>query len=335
MSLYGFNASKNPPTLTGTDASTSSSLTVNDLTITDKIYFKSPTNLDTDNLAFNMSIDQSTNNLIINTPSQSSIDFVQGSISGQSTIFNINPTSLNYNVGSSLKTLTYAELDNVSGSTSNLQAQINAILPTTVSVSVGSTTTLSAGSSATVTNSGTSTAAVFNFGIPQGIQGSTGATGATGAKGDKGDPGEVTTAAMNTAIALSAASTLAAANLYTDGVAAGIEIEIAGLGTDITTLNGEVATLQTQTENQSAVTGITTFAGQVNTGTLDADYINVTTSIAGIGKLNLISTAGSNLIQAPSTTINSSAGFGAVYLGNYTDTVFISGLPLSFYFGQW
>ena len=51
---------------------------------------------------------------------------------------------------------------------------------TSATVSVGTTTTLSAGSSATVTNSGSTSAAVFNFGIPQGIQ---------GLKGDKGDTG--------------------------------------------------------------------------------------------------------------------------------------------------
>ena len=41
------------------------------------------------------------------------------------------------------------------------------------SVSVGTTTTLPAGSSATVTNSGTSSAAVLNFGIPKGADGTT------------------------------------------------------------------------------------------------------------------------------------------------------------------
>lgn len=44
-------------------------------------------------------------------------------------------------------------------------------------IQVGSVTTLSAGSVATVINRGTSTAAIFDFGIPQGL------------KGDKGDPG--------------------------------------------------------------------------------------------------------------------------------------------------
>lgn len=44
-------------------------------------------------------------------------------------------------------------------------------------IAVGTTTTLSAGSSATVTNVGTSNAAVFNFGIPKGADGSGGGGG--------------------------------------------------------------------------------------------------------------------------------------------------------------
>jgi len=46
---------------------------------------------------------------------------------------------------------------------------------TAATIAVGTTTTLSAGSSATVSNAGTSSAAVFNFGIPQGIKGDAGA----------------------------------------------------------------------------------------------------------------------------------------------------------------
>ena len=38
-------------------------------------------------------------------------------------------------------------------------------------VDAGTTTTLAAGESATVTNVGTTSAAIFNFAIPQGIQG--------------------------------------------------------------------------------------------------------------------------------------------------------------------
>ena len=45
-------------------------------------------------------------------------------------------------------------------------------------VDAGTTTTLAAGQSATVTNIGTTSAAIFNFAIPQGIQGLTGANGA-------------------------------------------------------------------------------------------------------------------------------------------------------------
>ena len=54
---------------------------------------------------------------------------------------------------------------------------------TAATVAVGSTTTLTPGSAATVTNSGTNAAAVFNFGVPQGLTGATGATGATGPAG--------------------------------------------------------------------------------------------------------------------------------------------------------
>ena len=54
---------------------------------------------------------------------------------------------------------------------------------TAATVAVGSTTTLTPGSAATVTNSGTTAAAVFNFGVPQGLTGATGATGATGPAG--------------------------------------------------------------------------------------------------------------------------------------------------------
>ena len=54
-------------------------------------------------------------------------------------------------------------------------------------IAVGTTTTLTSGSSATVTNVGTSSAAVFNFGIPRGANGSGdgdgGADGADGADG--------------------------------------------------------------------------------------------------------------------------------------------------------
>lgn len=48
-------------------------------------------------------------------------------------------------------------------------------------IAAGTTSTLAAGLPATVTNSGTSSAAVFQFGIPQGVQGVTGVTGPTGA----------------------------------------------------------------------------------------------------------------------------------------------------------
>ena len=56
-------------------------------------------------------------------------------------------------------------------------------------IAVGTTTTLSAGSNATVNNSGTSSDAIFNFGIPQGIQGIQGIQGVQGIQGPTGATG--------------------------------------------------------------------------------------------------------------------------------------------------
>ena len=507
MSLFGFNASKNPPTLTGSEDGTISSATINDLTVTDKLYFKQLTNNAIGNSAFNMSVDPTTENLTINTPSASSINFVQGGLAGQSTIFNINPTSLNYNVGSTLKTLPYSQLDNISGSTSNIQTQINNIssslgisywgtfwcsdtittagggtptnayltyydangngfnfadqigstpnynsvqvdnegfysmslqlrgahtitsteqfrgflylngsiinettcyntLPAANSVftetynsivinwnmklnvgdkispmwgaytsnvylqsdspnqpsvlftiqqitnttqgpkgdkgntgdaatvAVGSVTTLPSTNSAYVTNSGTSSAAVFQFGIPQGIQGVQGPKGDKGDKGDTPDLSNYATHAEVITVSGAAATTAgvaatAASNAYTNTVAAGLEGEIGAN-------SASISALQVKTQNQTAVPSATTFSGSVGAGSLNVDYINLTTTLSGIGKLNLSSTTGSNLIQAPSTTINSYGGAGGVYLGGYTDTVYVNGFPFSTYFAsQW
>lgn len=58
-------------------------------------------------------------------------------------------------------------------------------------VAVGTTSTLPAGANATVTNTGSSAAAVFNFGIPRGLQGEPGTGGGDGGGvGPQGPPGE-------------------------------------------------------------------------------------------------------------------------------------------------
>ena len=54
---------------------------------------------------------------------------------------------------------------------------------TAATIVVGSVITVPSGQPATVTNAGTPSAAVFNFGLPQGVTGATGATGATGPAG--------------------------------------------------------------------------------------------------------------------------------------------------------
>ena len=176
---------------------------------------------------------------------------------------------------------------------------------------------------------------------PQGIQGGQGPTGHTGPQGPRGPAGGgVTETEMALAIATASAATLTAANAYTDTIAAGLETEILANGTAI-------SALEAKTINQSAVAGVSTdFVGAVvcdeitatdgDIGTLAVVDINMTGTMAGVGKLNLSSVAGAHLIQAPSITLNSSAGLGGVYLGNFTDTVYINGFPLSFWIGgQW
>jgi len=128
MSLFGFNASKNPPTLTNTESATFTTATVQDLTITDRIYFQQPNYALTGNLAFNLYVDPVSDNLTINSPQFSSIIFQIGTDATHSeSLFQINPTSIQFNVGSIYQTLTYSELWTLDGATSNIQTQINAI----------------------------------------------------------------------------------------------------------------------------------------------------------------------------------------------------------------
>jgi hypothetical protein len=114
-----------------------------------------------------------------------------------------------------------------------------------------------------------------------------------------------------------------------------------------TALSGRITAVETKTANQSALAGVSTsFAGEViadsctiTTGdfdTLNSVNQNITGTISGLGKLNLSSTAGAHLVQAPSITLNSVGGAGAVYLGNFTDTVYLQGFSLaSLLYSQW
>jgi hypothetical protein len=61
---------------------------------------------------------------------------------------------------------------------------------TAATIAVGTVTTGAAGSQATVTNAGSDSAAVFDFTIPQGLQGETGPVGPTGDTGPQGETGE-------------------------------------------------------------------------------------------------------------------------------------------------
>ena len=70
-------------------------------------------------------------------------------------------------------------VDLVEGATKKaLKSELKGDKGDAATVDAGTTTTLAAGQSATVTNVGNTAAAIFNFAIPQGIQGVTGADGA-------------------------------------------------------------------------------------------------------------------------------------------------------------
>lgn len=68
-------------------------------------------------------------------------------------------------------------------------AYVDSGIDASITMSVGTVRTLEAGQPATVTNSGTSTDAIFNFGIPQGIQGIQGPQGERGIQGEQGIQG--------------------------------------------------------------------------------------------------------------------------------------------------
>jgi hypothetical protein len=120
-----------------------------------------------------------------------------------------------------------------------------------------------------------------------------------------------------------------------------------------TTLNattGNIPTVNSTTTNATDVNtttlnSTTTNATTGNITTVSATDINLTNSMAGTGQLNLNATAltaahnlqaGTSVtIRAPSTSLTSIAGGGIVNLGYLTDQVFISGIPITYYFGQW
>jgi hypothetical protein len=177
---------------------------------------------------------------------------------------------------------------------------------------------------------------------PTGPQGQQGPTGPQGQQGHTGPQGEVTQAQMTAAIAASATATLVAAAIaataYTDLVASGLQLEIDAISTAVGNNTTDITTLQEKTVNQTASAGVsTTFAGAVNTDSIDTDNIALAVSLSGVGKINLSSTTGAHTIYAPSTTISSVSGVGgAVYLGGALDTVYINGFSLAFWVGgQW
>jgi hypothetical protein len=176
-------------------------------------------------------------------------------------------------------------------------------------ISVGSTTTLAPGSNATVTDTTTInptyTEHVLAFGIPAGATGSTGATGSAGAtgatgaqgpkgdKGDTGDDGPIALAALALATTAEATAVAAAAAIIvTNGV-------VSSQGAAITTLEGQVGTLQG--EMTTANSNITLLEQKTQLQSYDA--LNLRTAFTNDLQLNGTATyRGAQIITTGSGT---------------------------------
>jgi len=179
---------------------------------------------------------------------------------------------------------------------------------------------------------------------PTGTQGPQGPTGHTGPQGPSQDlSGYVTQVEYGIFTAATIASLAALATKTQNLNSVPLISTFAGevIATNFTaTVGVEAPTVTTTDLNAITVDATTVNSTDVNStnaniDTLDIVDINITGTIAGIGKLNLSSVAGAHVIQAPSITLNSSAGLGVVTVGGLTDSVLLQGIPLSFYFGQW
>lgn len=145
---------------------------------------------------------------------------------------------------------------------------------------------------------------------------------------------------------------------------------VAGLSSDVTAINGDITTIQDQVQNITATPAETNIYGNISTTSIALNSVNAKTTNLGINAAGDILMDGGNSIQltapyidafgsfrtnyigsttslsvnastaitceAPTVTLQSPAGFGAVNIGGLTDQVYLSGLPVSLIFwGQW
>ena len=231
---------------------------------------------------------------------------------------------------------------------------------TAATIAVGTTTTLSAGSSASVVNTGSSSNAVFNFGIPQGIQGIQGIqgvkgdTGNTGATGATGTAATIAVGSTNTLGAGSAAvvtnSGTSSAAIFNFGIPQGIKGDTGANGTNgagVAT-GGTTGQVLAKTSNTDYATGWTTpTVGTVTSvAATSGTGISVTGSpITSSGTLNITNTAPDQVVSLtgsgsttvtgtyPNFTINSSGGGGSgtvTSVGLSAPSIFtVSGSPVT------
>ena len=144
-------------------------------------------------------------------------------------------------------------------------------------VDVGTTTTGAAGSNASVTNSGTTSAAIFDFTIPQGANGTDGAPGQDGTDGTDGTDGVTPDVSVGTTTTGAAGTDASVTNTGTAPnvvlnftIPRGADGTGAGTVTEVQAGNGINVADGTSTPTVSAVAGD-------NTITVDGDGIKVNT----------------------------------------------------------
>ena len=249
-------------------------------------------------------------------------------------------------------------IQGVKGDTGNTGA--TGATGTAATIAVGSTNTLGAGSAAVVTNSGTSSSAIFNFGIPQGIQGETGATGATGAKGDKGDTGAgVATGGTTGQVLAKASNTNYDTTWVNQSVGTGTVTSVSLSAPSFFTVSGNPVTTSgtlaltysgTALPVANGGTGVTVSSGansvvlrdsnqNITANALDDAYTNVAASgtqitlTTGSARRYTITGSGGQVIKLPdATTLTNGTIFqfdnnqssGAITVNNNSNTLVVS-----------
>lgn len=263
--------------------------------------------------------------------------------------------------------ITPQSLSYVSGATSNIQAQLNSLILQTIGISYNSgTDTTTIDNNVVISNSKNLYIQVSNGdSVPLGSyidqqvaiaysHASDGISQAQAAQNTANNAQNTANNANNTANgALSLASGASAAVAGLSGVVAQNSTDIAALGSALAITDGNVAVLETKTQNLNAVPSISTFTGQIITGdttinplsiltpTLDAETSVITPVISSNTATLTLTPAVQNLngstvnIGASASAINiGTDGVSSITIGSLSTalTTYICGVPYSPFF---